>query len=99
MFVCLALYTALYVLLELIVHLTFSGRSDASFALFVLLHQLTELLVAVGIGYTFRAQPFNVHFHQIQQAAPSPLTALRLARPLPPDLLSANPSPNPRAQS
>jgi len=41
MFVCLALYTVLYVLLELVVHLTFSGRSDASFALFVLLHQVS----------------------------------------------------------
>ena len=69
MFVRLALYTLLYVLLEMVIHLTFTGRKDESFALFVLLHQLIELFIAVGIGYTFRAQPFNVHFQQIQQVA------------------------------
>jgi len=67
MFVRLALFTFLYVLLEMLIHLSFTGRSDESFALFVLLHQLMELFIAVGIGYTFRAQPFNVHFQQIQQ--------------------------------
>ena len=69
MFVCLALYTALYVLLELTIHTAFTGRSEEWFWLFVLLHQLMELFIAVGIGYTFRAQPLNVHFQQIQQVA------------------------------
>ena len=69
MFLRLAMYTALYVVLELAVHLSFTGRSDESFALFVLLHQLMELFIAVAIGFTFRAQPFNVLFQQVQQVA------------------------------
>jgi hypothetical protein len=76
MFVRLAVYTFLYVLLEMVIHVSFTGGSDESFALFVLVHQLMELFIAVGIGFTFRAQPFNVHFQQIQQVASQPITLL-----------------------
>merc|ERR1719473_1835044 len=69
MFLRLAKFTALYVLLELTIHTAFTGRSEEWFWLFVLLHQLMELFIAVGIGYTFRAQPFNVLFQQVQQVA------------------------------
>ena len=37
------------------------------FWLFTMLHQMMELFVAVTIGYTFRAQPFNVLFQQARE--------------------------------
>merc|ERR1719231_872044 len=48
MFLRLAKFTALYVLLELTIHTAFTGRSEECFWLFVLLHQLMELFIAVG---------------------------------------------------
>jgi hypothetical protein len=48
MFLRLAKFTALYVLLELTIHTAFTGRSEEWFWLFVLLHQLMELFIAVG---------------------------------------------------
>lgn len=35
--------------------------------LFTMLHQIVEIFVAVTIGYTFRAQPFNVLFQQARE--------------------------------
>merc|ERR1719321_888397 len=69
MFVQLAKFTALYTLLEAVIHISFTGRHDDMYWLFILLHQLMELTIAVGIGSTFRAQPFNVLFQQVQQVA------------------------------
>lgn len=87
MFVRLAKFTALYVLCELTIHLSFDGR-DSFFWLYVLLHQLMELGIAVGIGYTFRAQPFNVLFQQVQQVA------LELAEQLLPSITTVEISPD-----
>eukprot|EP00316_Scyphosphaera_apsteinii_P020189 CAMPEP_0119313406 /NCGR_PEP_ID=MMETSP1333-20130426/28978_1 /TAXON_ID=418940 /ORGANISM="Scyphosphaera apsteinii, Strain RCC1455" /LENGTH=671 /DNA_ID=CAMNT_0007318237 /DNA_START=28 /DNA_END=2043 /DNA_ORIENTATION=- len=67
MFVSLAKFTSLFVLLEAAIHIAFTDQSF--YWLFVLLHQTMELVIAIGIGYTFRAQPFNVLFQQVQQVA------------------------------
>lgn len=70
MFVKLAFATFSYAGLELAIHWTFSdGRFEQEFWLFLAVHQAMELLVAVAIGITFRAQPFNVLFTQVQQVA------------------------------
>jgi len=69
MFIRLARFTFLFVVLETSIHTAFTGHHDSFYWLFVLLHQLMELVIAVGIGYTFRAQPFNVLFQQVQQVA------------------------------
>ena len=70
MFYRLAIAVACYALLELAIHWIFSdGRFENHFWLFCALHQAIELLVAVAVGLTFRAQPFNVLFTQVQQVA------------------------------
>jgi hypothetical protein len=69
MFVRLAKGIAVYTLLEIALHTSFPRQADESYWLFVALHSLMEILVAVVIGYTFRAQPLNVHFQQVQQVA------------------------------
>ena len=69
MFRRLAFATLLYASLELTIHSIFNGRLDAMYWLFLALHQSMELLVAVMIGYTFRSQPFNILFAQVQQVA------------------------------
>ena len=69
MFVRLSYITLLFVILELSIHRVFTGQPTELYWLFVLLHQLMELVVAVGIGHTFRAQPFNVLFQQVQRVA------------------------------
>jgi len=69
MFWKLAGFTAVYTMSELAIHWGFTGRYDDYYWLFILLHQLMELTIAIGIGYTFRAQPFNILFHQVQQVA------------------------------
>merc|ERR1719380_166509 len=53
--------------MELFIHSLYSAVPI--FWLFTMLHQMMELFVAVTIGYTFRAQPFNVLFQQVQQVA------------------------------
>merc|ERR1719379_2259147 len=59
-----------YAGLELAVHWTFSeGRFEDSYWLFLALHQAMELIIATAIGFTFRAQPFNILFQQVQQVA------------------------------
>lgn len=67
MFRRLKVFTAMYVVFETAVHSIFSATGV--FWVFVLLHQLFELFIALSIGYTFRAQPFNVMFQQVQQVA------------------------------
>jgi len=69
MFVNLARFTLLFVVLEAAIHAAFTSRDDEAYWLFILLHQLMELVIAIGIGWTFRAQPFNVMFQQVQQVA------------------------------
>ena len=69
MFVRLSYITLVFVILELSIHRVFTGQPTELYWLFVLLHQLMELVVAVGIGHTFRAQPFNVLFQQVQRVA------------------------------
>ena len=70
MFKRLAYATALYAVLELVIHWTFSGgRFEEQYWLFIALHQTMELIVAASIGLTFRAQPFNILFQQVQQVA------------------------------
>merc|ERR1719399_1697652 len=70
MFRRLAVFTALYAALELAVHWGFSnGSGSTPFWLFLAMHQLLELVIATSIGVTFRAQPFNILFQQVQQVA------------------------------
>lgn len=69
MFVRLAKFTALYTVLEITVHSAFPKQDDGQYWIFLSLHSLMEILVAVAIGYSFRAQPLNVHFQQVQQVA------------------------------
>ena len=45
------------------------ARPQAHYWLFIALHQTMELVVAASIGLTFRAQPFNILFQQVQQVA------------------------------
>merc|ERR1719502_364663 len=55
---------------ELTIHTVFgNGAYSDLYWLFLACHQLMELVVAIIIGYTFRAQPFNVLFQQVQQVA------------------------------
>jgi len=66
MYVRLAKLTALYTALEITLHALFPSAGDDRYYLFVALHSLMEVVVAVAIGYTFRAQPLNVHFQQVR---------------------------------
>lgn len=67
MFVRLALATLAYAGLEVVIHSLLSG--DDKFWIFLSVHQAMELTVAISIGYTFRAQPFNILFTQVQEVA------------------------------
>ena len=67
MFARLMVLTLLYAALELVMHAAVYPLS--SYWVFVMCHQLVELVLTVGIGYTFRARPLNVMFQQVQQAA------------------------------
>lgn len=70
MFMRLAVLTAFYACCEVTVHVCFTTTGlSKRFWLFTLVHQLVELTIAFCIGYTFRAQPFNVLFTQVQQVA------------------------------
>jgi hypothetical protein len=70
MFVRLAVFSAAYTMLEIALHAVFPRRADERYWLFVTLHSATEILVSAAIGYTFRAQPLNVHFLQVQRVRP-----------------------------
>ena len=63
MYVKLAFAVALYALLELTIHSTFSDTHE--YWIFLGLHQLMEITIATAIGRTFRAQPFNILFQQV----------------------------------
>lgn len=65
MFVRLAVLTVLYAGLKLTLLVVFSSQADGRHWIFVALHSLLDLLVAVAVGYTFRARPLNVHFQQV----------------------------------
>ena len=57
-----------YALVETVLHWSYSAGRYAM-STFLTVHQLMELVIAVGIGHTFRARHFNVLFTQVQQVA------------------------------
>lgn len=66
MFKWLAVATAAYVLMELVIH-TSTHVTNAPLWVFLMLHQLMELVCVVAIGVTFRARPFSTMFQQVQE--------------------------------
>jgi len=70
MFVGLSVAVALYAYLEIMIHSLLGEAEHADdFALFILLHQVMELLVAIIIGYHFRSRPFHIHTAQVAAVA------------------------------
>lgn len=90
MFKRLAVATAAYVALELLIHVSTSLLRAPAYV-FLLCHQLMEISVACFIGMQFRARPLNSLFGQMQQfglqlvrTAPRPPARARdRARPRP----------------
>jgi hypothetical protein len=66
MFVWLAVLTILYTFLKIGLYSVFPSQADNCYWLFLALHSVLEILVALAVGYTFRARPLNVHFQQVQ---------------------------------
>mmetsp|Transcript_20194 Transcript_20194/g.59567 ORF Transcript_20194/g.59567 Transcript_20194/m.59567 type:complete len:400 (-) Transcript_20194:360-1559(-) len=65
MFKRLALATAAYVIMELTIHIS-TTLLRSRLWIFLMLHQLMELLCVGYIGITFRARPFATVFQQMQ---------------------------------
>lgn len=66
MFRRLAFATAAYVAMELLIH-TLTSVLDSPVFVFLLCHQLMELVVVTYIGVQFRARPLSAVFQQMQQ--------------------------------
>mmetsp|Transcript_388 Transcript_388/g.980 ORF Transcript_388/g.980 Transcript_388/m.980 type:complete len:390 (-) Transcript_388:194-1363(-) len=66
MFKWLAVATAAYVIMEVVIH-TSTFVTSAPLWVFLMMHQMMELSCVVAIGLTFRARPFNTMFQQVQE--------------------------------